>query len=125
MMRALNIAVRTAHIGAMGVLVGGYAFDVTPERLKASLWLTVGTGVALAAIEAGPRLLWFHQGRGFMTLAKLAFLCAVPLAWDHRLPILLAVIVIASVGSHMPGRYRYYSVVYRRVIHDASGPGGK
>ena len=125
MIRALNIALRTAHIGARGILVGGHAFDVTPERLKASLWLTIGTGVALAAIEAGPRLLWFHQGRGFMTLAKLALLCAVPLAWDYRLPILLAVIVIASVGSHMPGRYRHYSVVYRRVIHDASGPGGK
>ena len=125
MMRALNIALRTAHIGAMGILVGGHAFDVTPERLKVSFWLTIGTGAALAAIEAGPRLSWLHQGSGLMTMAKLALLCAVPLAWDYRLPILLAVIVIASVGSHMPGRYRHYSVVYRRVIHDASGPEGK
>lgn len=125
MMRALNIALRTAHIGAMGILVGGHAFDVTPERLKVSLWLTIGTGVALAAMEAGPRLLWFHQGSGLMTMAKLALICAVPLAWDYRLPILLAVIVIASVGSHMPGRYRHYSVVYRRVIHDVSGSGGR
>jgi len=125
MMRALNIALRTAHIGAMGILVGGHAFDVTPERLKVSLWLTIGTGVALAAMEAGPRLLWFHQGSGLMTMAKLALICAVPLASDYRLPILLAVIVIASVGSHMPGRYRHYSVVYRRVIHDVSGSGGK
>ncbi len=116
-MRVLNIALRTAHIGAMGILVGGHAFDVTPERLKVSLWLTIGTGVALAAIEAGPRLSWFHQGSGLMTMGKLALLCAVPLAWDYRLPILLAVIVVASVGSHMPGRYRHYSVVYRRVIH--------
>ncbi len=123
MIRALNIALRTAHIGAMGVLLGGHAFDVTPERLHASLWLTIGTGVALAAIEAGPRLLWFHQGRGLMTLAKLALLCAVPLAWDYRLPILLAVLVLASVGSHMSARYRYYSVVYRRVIPNTSGPG--
>ena len=30
MKRALNIALRTAHIGAMGVLLGGHAFDVTP-----------------------------------------------------------------------------------------------
>ena len=125
MIRAFNIALRTAHIGAMGILVGGHAFDVTPERLKASLWLTIGTGVALATMEAGPRLLWFHQGSGLLTMAKLALICAVPLAWDYRLPILLAAIVIASVGSHMPGRYRHYSVLYRRVIHDVSGPGGK
>jgi hypothetical protein len=51
-----------------------------------------------------------------------ALICAVPLAWDYRLPILLAVIVIGSVGSHMPGRYRHYSVLYRRVIHEVSDP---
>ena len=125
MLRTLNIGLRTAHIGAMGVLLGGHAFDVAPERLRVSLWLTIGTGIALAAIEAGPRLLWFHQGSGIMTMAKLVLICAVPLAWDYRFPILLAVLVLASVGSHMPGRYRHYSVVYRKVIHDVSEPGGK
>jgi hypothetical protein len=123
--RALNIALRTAHIGAMGLLLGGHAFGVPPDRLQVSLWLTIGTGVALAAVEAGPRLLWFHQARGLMTMAKLALLCAVPVAWDYRLPILLAVIALGSVGSHMPARYRYYSVMYRRVVPDACGPGGK
>ena len=125
MKRTANIALRTAHIAAMGVLLGGHAFDVPPERVQVSLWLTVGTGVGLAAIEAGPRLLWFHQGRGLVTLAKVALLCAVPLAWDFRVPILLAVVVLASVGSHMPARFRYYSVLYRDVIHDGSGPGRK
>jgi hypothetical protein len=125
MMRALNIALRTTHIAAMGVLVGGHAFDVSPERLTVSLWLAIGTGVALVAVEAGPRLLWFHQARGVMTLVKLALICAVPLAWDYRLPILITVIVIASIASHMPGRMRHYSVVYRRVIHDMNGSGGK
>lgn len=105
--------------------MGGHAFDVSPERLMLSLWLTIGTGVALAAVENGARLLWFHQGRGFMTMAKLALLCAVPVAWDYRLPILLLVIVIGSVGSHMPSRLRYYSLIYRRVIPGACGPGAK
>jgi hypothetical protein len=123
--RALNIALRTAHIGAMGILLGGHAFDVAPERLMVSLWLTIGTGAALAAVETGFRLLWFHQGRGLMTMVKLALLCVVPLAWDYRLPILLAVVVLASVGSHMSARYRYYSWIHREVIPDACGPGGK
>jgi hypothetical protein len=123
--RGLNIALRTAHIGAMGVLLGGHAFDVDPGRLKLSLWLVIGTGLALAAVECGPRLLWFHQGRGVMTLTKLALICLVPFAWDYRLPILLAVVVIASVGSHMPARFRYYSVLHREIIRDGCGPGGK
>jgi len=124
-MRALNIALRTAHIAAMGILLGGHAFDLPPEQLKLSLWLTIGTGLAMIAVEAGPRLLWFHQGRGLMTMTKLALICAIPLAWDYRLPILLAVVVLGSVGSHMPARYRYYSIIRHEVIPDGCGPGGK
>jgi hypothetical protein len=125
--RTWNIALRTAHIAAMGVLLGGHAFNIQPpSRLLPSLWLTIGTGVGLGMLEAGPRLLWFHQGRGLMTIAKLGLLCAVPLLWEHRylrLAVMLAVVVIASVGSHMPARLRYYSVIYREVIPDRGGPG--
>ena len=123
--RAWNIALRTAHIGAMGVLLGGYAFDVPHESLRLSLWLTLITGVALGAIESGGRLLWFHQGRGLMTIAKLLLFCAVPLlnSWPARLTVMLVIVVIASVGSHAPARLRYYSVIYREVISDQRGPG--
>jgi len=124
--RALNILFRTAHIAAAGILVGGHAFDLPPDRLLLSLWLTIGTGVALGALEAGPRLLWFHQVRGLMTLAKLGLLSAVPFLWDYwhlRLAVLLVVVGIASVGSHMPARFRYYSVILREVVRCRGGPG--
>jgi hypothetical protein len=121
--RAANIALRTAHVAAMGILLGGHAFRVDPVRLRPHLWLTVATGLGLALVEAGPRLVWFHQLRGLMTLAKLVLLCAVPFCWGHRVVVLLVVLVIASVGSHMPARLRYYSVVRREVIPDGSGPG--
>ena len=121
--RTWNIAFRTAHLAAMGVLLGGHAFNVPAPQLLASLWLTIGTGVALGAVEAGPRLLWFHQGRGLMTMAKLLLIAAVPFFWDFRLPILLVVVVIASVGAHMPARFRYYSVIYKQVLRCSGGPG--
>lgn len=124
-LRALNIAVRSAHLAAMGTLLGGVAFDVAHERLGVSLWATVVTGVVLALLEAGPRLLWLHQGRGLMTLAKLGLLAAVPHVPDHRFLLLLAVVAIGSVGSHAPARFRYYSIIYRRAIPHASGPGGR
>ena len=84
-----------------------------------------GYGVALMALEAGPRLIWFHQVRGLMTIAKLLLICSVRPFWDsdYRLPILLLVVVIASVGSHMTSRWRYYSVIYREVIASYGGPG--
>ncbi len=115
--RAWNIALRTAHLAASGVLLGGHAFDVPAERLLAALYLTAGTGIALAIVESGARLAWFHQGRGLLVLAKLALLLAVPWCWSWRLGLLLAVVVLASVGSHMPARFRYYSVLYRRVMN--------
>ena len=121
--RFWNIALRTAHLAAMGILLGGHAFDVPPSRLVVALWWTVGTGIALGAVEAGGRLLWFHQGRGLMTLAKLALVAVVPWFWDYRLPILLVVLALASVGSHMPARFRYYSFVYGKVIRCSGGPG--
>ena len=124
--RTWNIALRTAHIAAMGVLLGGHAFDVPREDLLLSLWLTIGTGVGLGLLETGGSLVWFHQGRGLMTLAKLGLLCAVPLLWDcwaARLAILLVVVALASVASHMTAGWRYYSVLYREVIPDRGGPG--
>ena len=104
----------------LGILVVMY------WSLGVSLWLTIGTGIALGLLEAGPSLVWFHQGRGLATLAKLGLLCAVPFCWDQwglRLAILLLVVIIASVGSHMPARLRYYSVIYKEVLRCGSGPG--
>jgi len=122
-MRTLNITLRTVHLMVTSMLVGGHAFEIEPERLILLLWLVIGSGAVLVALEAGPHLLWFHQGRGLMSLAKLILLCTVPLFWSYRLPILLGVIALAGVGAHMPARLRYYSIIYRRVILIGNGPG--
>lgn len=121
--RAWNVGLRTAHLATMGILLGGHAFDVPRAQLLGALYGTVGTGIALAAVEAGSSLVWFHQLRGLMTLAKLVLIGSVPWLWDYRLPLLLAVVVLASVGSHMPARFRYYSIVYRRALRCSGGPG--
>ena len=121
--RAWNIGMRTAHIATMGILLGGHAFNVPKAELETVHWWCIGTGIVLVAIETGAELTWFHQGRGLMVLAKMALIGTVPLFWDYRLPILLVVVVIGSVGSHMPARFRYYSVLRREVIRGGCGPG--
>ena len=124
--RGLNITFRTAHIAAMGILLGGYAFDVEPSRLVPSLLICVVTGFALGGVESGFRLVWFHQGRGLTTIAKLLLLFAVPLLQNYsscRLTLLLVVVVIASIASHMPARFRYYSILYGEVVDSHNGPG--
>ena len=114
--RAWNIGFRTAHIATMGVLLGGHVFDVSKPVLLPWLQATIVTGLILAIIEAFPRPRWFYQGRGFLVFLKLALMCLIPWFWNYRLAILMVIVVIASVGSHMPGRFRYYSILHRRVL---------
>ncbi len=108
-LRAINIGLRTGHIAAGSVLVGGLVFDVDPARLDLSLGFAIGTGLALVAVENRTRPGWFHDGRGLMTMLKLAVLIAVPWVSDARVPMLMTAIALASVGSHMPARFRYAS----------------
>jgi hypothetical protein len=110
--RALNIAWRTAHIGFASVLVGGHVFDVEREQLHWWLYLTIASGAVLIVLEAHPRWRWLHEGRGLLTILKLLLLCLVPWLWTYRSWLLAGVIVLASVGSHMPARFRYHSFWY-------------
>ncbi|MHB8969889.1 MAG: hypothetical protein ACYC3X_05330 [Pirellulaceae bacterium] len=114
--RAWNIGLRTAHIAVSGVLVGGHVFDVPRDRLLPWLYATLMTGGLLALLEAFPHVRWCYQGRGLLIGVKLILLSLIPWFWDARVPILGVVVVIACVGSHMPARFRYYSVIHRRVL---------
>ena len=114
--RAANIALRTVHIGVTGVLVGGHVFDVPADSLKIWLVATILTGGLLTAVEAYPHLHWLYEGRGLLVLAKLALLCLIPWLWLYRVPILAAVIILGGVGSHMPARFRYYSILHGRML---------
>ena len=111
-----KIALRTAHLMATSVLVGGHAFGAPPHALLPWLYAAVATGAGMIFFEAYPSLGFLFQGWGLMLLAKLALLCWIPFAGKACFPILLAVVAIASIASHMPGRLRHYSVLYRRVI---------
>ena len=114
--RAWNIAFRTAHIAVTGILLGGHFFEIAENRLRTILYLCILTGVSLIVIEAYPSCRWLYQGRGVVVLVKLALLGSIPFLWEFRVFILLAVVVIASVGSHMPSRFRYYSFLHGRVL---------
>ena len=117
--RFWNVVLRTLHLVAFGLVLGGYAWDVDPERVAPAFIATITTGALLMVVElvADPR--WAFLGKGLFVLAKLALLALVPLWPGARLPLLVAVVVLAAVGAHMPRRLRHYSVLERRVVsHD-------
>jgi hypothetical protein len=114
--RALNILLRTSHIIVTGVLCGGHVFAIEPERLLIWLYLAIFTGAMLMFIEAYPSWRYVCEVRGATVLLKLLLLCCVPWFWHARVPILIAVVVVGSVGSHVPRKYRHYSLVESRVV---------
>ena len=115
--RGWSIAFRTLHLAAFGLVLGGHAFSVDAEKLLAYLWLTILSGLGLIALEVyAEGLYWLFLGKGITVLVKLGLLLIVPIFWEQRLALLLLVVGIASVGSHMPARFRHYSFLHRRVI---------
>ena len=105
--RALGIALRTAHLMTFGTLVGGHLFDVDPARLMPFLFATIATGAALMALELASTCAWLFMGKGLVVLLKLGLLLMVPLFWEHRVALLLLIVAVASVGAHMPARFRH------------------
>ena len=114
--RAWNITLRTLHLMATGTLLGGHVFGAPAGQLTPLLYLAIASGAGLIALEAWPTLHFVFEGWGLMVLAKLTLLCIVLFAWGHHVPLLLAVVALASIGSHMPARFRHYSFLYRRVV---------
>jgi hypothetical protein len=71
--RAWNIVLRTAHLVATGVLLGGHVFGLAEARLRLALYLSIATRLGLAVIEAYPSPRWFTQeqaGNDFPTWVR-------------------------------------------------------
>jgi hypothetical protein len=101
---------RTAHIIAFSILLGGHVFGASAEALLPWLYASIATGAALAATDLHQSFLWLGEVRGVAILGKLALLCVVPFWWEARIAILIAVVMVGSVVSHMPSRYRYWVI---------------
>jgi len=116
--RGINIALRTAHLMTLSVLLGGHAFDIPAHRLILFLYLTIASGVGLVLLELYASCRWVYLGKGVMVYVKLALLMAAGVWWEQRVIFLLLAVLVASVGSHMPARFRHYSFLHGRAIVD-------
>ena len=114
--RAAQVAFRTLHVVAMALVLGGVAFGAPEERLRAPMAWTIASGVLLLAVELARSGVFLYQGAGVATLLKLA-LVGLGFHWPAaRLALYLAATVVASVGSHMNGRWRHYSFLDGKVL---------
>jgi len=106
-LRVYKLLARTVHLIAIAGLVGGHMFGAPLEPLRLLLYLSIITGVAMCAFEAYPNWHFFCQGWALLLWLKLVLLTSVLIFWNARTPILIVVVVIASLGSHMPRALRH------------------
>lgn len=114
--RVLQVLLRSGHIAAMALVLGGVALGADFQRLRSAILLTVLSGCALLALDLakGPGML--HQGSGVAVLVKLALLGLGNLLPALRFECYLAATLVASVGAHMSGSWRHFSLLRWRII---------
>jgi hypothetical protein len=113
--RWLRTTLRTLHLIAVGALYGGHFYAVDATRLQPALLSVLLTGGLLACFEVWQSRIWVVQVRGVATFLKLGALAAIGLAPDWTVALLTLAMLIGSISSHMPGRWRYHSVLHGRV----------
>lgn len=119
--RWVRIALRTAHLIAMGLLIGGVAGGASSSGLSAALWGTFLSGALFVAIELYQSALFVFQVKGIAVLVKLLLLVLAVERPESALPFLIVAVVIGGISSHMPGRYRHYSLLHGRPLQGPSG----
>jgi hypothetical protein len=113
--RWLRTSLRTLHLIAVGALYGGHLYAVDVSRLLPALLSVLLTGGLLVCFEVWQSRIWLVQVRGVVTFLKLGLLAAARLTPDLTVAVLTLAMLIGSISSHMPARWRYHSVLHGRV----------
>jgi len=112
-LQALDLLIRTWHIGVTGVLFGGSVCYVPFERLLAWHHMAIASGGALAFSRVVQSRHWPYQVRGLMALVHVGLLAILPFHKELMVPVLSTVLVLGVFAANMPGYIKQYSVIHR------------
>jgi hypothetical protein len=110
--RWLSVLLRSMHISAMAILLGGVFLGAGHGEIRAAIWAALLSGCLMLFMDIfkSPRVLL--QGSGIFVLLKLALLAVgfffLP---GQRFYWYLAATFMASIGSHMPGHLRHCDIL--------------
>ena len=116
--RWVRISIRTLHIISMAFLLGGVAQGISFSELHLSLLATIGSGLLFVALELYCTFIWLFQLKAWVVILKMILMVAAGFSPQAALELFLAAIIIGSISSHMPGKYRYYSFWHGREIKE-------
>ena len=107
--RSLDIALRSLHIGAVGILLGGVIFNQPLDTLHYWGGWAVLTGLGLVATEVHHSWRWPYQGRGVMAMLHIGCVAVLHVWLHYAVQLMWAALIIGAVGSHMPRNLRHWS----------------
>ena len=113
-LRWFNILLRTAHLMVAGIFAGGCYFLISSPQLISWHHLTILSGLILVVIELVQDRQWLHRGKGLMACLHLLLAILAHFLPHLLVPLLILIIVTGSIGSHMPRRFRHWSILYGR-----------
>lgn len=111
-LRAVRIGARSLHLVSFGGLFGEAVHTGAVDAGGPWVAATVLSGGLLAALELAGGRIWLVQVRGLLTYVKVALLALALARPASATACLLAAILVGGVSSHMPGRFRYHSIVH-------------
>ena len=114
--KAVDLFLRSCHIGVTGVLFGGVVWAVPFPQLLPWHHLAIATGSCLIVSGVCQCRHWPYQVRGVVALVHVGMLGLVHFRPDLKLPVLTIVLVSGVVGSNMPGYIRHWSLVHGRRV---------
>jgi hypothetical protein len=121
--RQAQVVLRSIHIAAMALVVGGIPFGAGFHALRGPILITLASGVLLFALDLAKDMAMLSQGSGVAVMLKLGLLGMGVLQPSARLPWYLAATLVASVGSHMPGSWRHFSFITWKAPPSEEPPG--
>ena len=116
--RWVRIFVRTWHLLSMGFLLGGSGYGLTLAEQPFALWNTFLSGMVFSLLELYATAIWLFQLKGQAVAVKFLLLGAAVVSPQNALAFLVTAVIIGGISSHMPGKYRYYSIYHGRVIKE-------
>ncbi len=114
--RSMRTLLRTIHIFTSGILLGGLIFNQPVAILEPWLMGAVISGLFLMATDLHASFAVLCELRGMAVMVKILLLVLVPVFWEARVHLLIAALVIGSVSSHMPKRYRHKVLLFQNYI---------
>lgn len=110
-MRWVGILSRTVHIAVASVLFGGSVVLTPFASLLPWHHLTLASGCILVLLEFQHDHRWPHRGKGLLGILHISLAGLIHLVPHLTIPLLWTILITGCIGSHMPRRFRHWSLL--------------